>query len=95
MVVYLVDRYDHGCWGRKFKNDLEAIRFGCYMPWNRRRIRLAFNFSNGTIRDLRRFAKGNNSKIMSEDKFMALLRQLPVEEQQTHIEFINEMCTMF
>lgn len=91
MVYFDVDMYDHGCCGVPFKSVLNAIKAGCYMPYDECRIKKAFNFGKGTLADLKRFAKANKSQLLTANEFYSLLDKLPDSEKLQHINFINEM----
>lgn len=92
-VLFIVDRCNRGCTGVRYKNKGEAINDGGYMPYDERRIKLGFNFGNGTIQDLKRFARCNNADILNEYEFYNILRGLKLSESELekHKSFINEM----
>lgn len=70
---------------------MEAIRNGLYMPYSDLQIKTRKVGNNGTMEDFKRFAKANNSSILSEGDFEAYLVRLPEGEQYKHKNFIEEM----
>lgn len=84
----LIDRYNHGCCCRKYNRHVEAILDDGYSVYTERKIKAAFNFGNGTMSDLKRFAKYNHCTIMKWDKFQSILRELPDEKRIIHEQFI-------
>lgn len=84
----LIDSFNHGCCGRIYKNFVEAILDDGYSVFTERKIKECFNFHNGTINDLKRFAKDNHSTIMNWDEFQSILREIPDEKRSVHEQFI-------
>ena len=41
-------------------NKKESIEKGMYNIWDNKRIKRAFNFGNGTMKDFKRYMKDNN-----------------------------------
>lgn len=91
MILFQVDRLSSGCVGRPYKNKLEAVRDGSWWPWNEHKIKMCFNFHQGTMSDFKRFAKDNKFDILSEDEFWAIAGQLSETEQQQCRSFIELM----
>lgn len=86
--LILIDSFNHGCCGRKYKNFVEAIRDDGYSVYTERKIKEGFNFRNGTINDLKRFAKNNHCTIMKWSEFKKVLEELPEKERIVHKQFI-------
>lgn len=92
-VLFAIPSYTHGLAGRKYKNMREAIKDGTYDAWTDERIKLAFNFGNGTLKDLKRFCKDNKEKIISSECFYKILNSLNLSttELMMHNDFIESM----
>lgn len=88
-AIFVIPSYTHGIVGRKYKNIREAIVDGFYSPYNELRIKRAFNFGNGTMEDLKRFAKNNYEKIIPAEKFYKIVDSLPDAEE--HYAFVNKL----
>lgn len=90
MIQFTIDSFSGGISGRRYKSINEAIQDGGYSVWCNEKIKLAFNFGNGTEKDFKRYCKDNKCKIISENEFYKELYSLPLNEQETHIQFIRE-----
>lgn len=86
--LILIDTFNHGCCGIKYKNLVEAILDDGYSVYTERKIKTAFNFCNGTINDLKRFAKNNHCTIMKWSEFKKVLEELPEKKRIVHEQFI-------
>lgn len=94
MIQFTIDSFSGGISGRRYKSINEAIQDGGYSVWCNEKIKLAFNFGNGTEKDFKRYCKDNKCKIISENEFYKELYSLPLNEQKTHIQFIREQLTI-
>lgn len=65
----------------------ESILKDDYTLWDERRIRLTFNFRQGTMKDLEKFCKDNGERIIGFEDFKKVLDEIP--ENRSHLEFIN------
>lgn len=63
--------------------------------WCNEKIKLAFSFGNGTEKDFKRYCKDNKCIIVSENEFYKELYSLPLNEQETHIQFIREQLNRY
>lgn len=86
-AYFVVDRFNHGCSGRKYKNRREAVMDGAYQVWNENRIRRGFQFGCGTLEDLKRCCKDNNADILSPEEFYKILDTVP--DREMHDSFIR------
>lgn len=89
-VYYLVDKYNT-FGGLKQIGVLEAIKLGAYMPYSDKQVKTRKIGDNGTMEDLKRFARANHCKILTDAEFEAYLVRLPMEEQDKHRDFIKDM----
>lgn len=86
--LILIHTFNHGCIGRRYKNFLEAIRDDGYSVFTERKIKECFNLHNGTINDLKRFAKDNHFTIMKWSELKKVLEELPEKDRIVHEQFI-------
>lgn len=84
----LIYSFNHGYCGRRYKNFVEAVLDDGYSVYTERKIKEGFNFRNGTINDLKRFAKDNHCTIMKWSEFEKVLEELPEKERIVHEQFI-------
>jgi hypothetical protein len=84
----LIYTFNHGCCGGRYKNFVEAVLDGGYSVYTERTIKEGFNFRNGTMNDLKRFAKDNYCTIMKWSEFEKILETLPEKERIVHEQFI-------
>lgn len=80
-VLFAIPRFTHGLVGRKYKSLREAIEDGFYDAYTEERIKLAFNFENGTLADLKRFCKENKKTILSSDKFFNIFDNMNIDRK--------------
>lgn len=59
------------------------------------KIKKAFSFGNGTEKDFKRYCKDNKCNVISENEFYKELHSLPLNEQETHIQFIREQLNLY
>lgn len=90
-VLFAVDSRTNGIYGRRYKNLAQAISAGSYAPWDSDRIKSAFQFGNGTLKDFRRHCKDNGMTILTAKEFFNIFNQLPDEAQKRHMQFISEL----
>ena len=90
MIVFAIDKLDHGCVGRPYKNNLEAIKDGAYYVWNEAKIKDGFKFGEATYKDLENHAKLNKQVLLTKEKFYKLLEKLSEGEFRKHERWINE-----
>lgn len=93
MIQFTIDSFSGGISGRPYNSIKDAIKDGGYSVWCNEKIKLAFSFGNGTEKDFERYCKYNKCKIVSENEFYKELYSLPLNEQKTHIQFIQEQLT--
>lgn len=55
MIQFTIDSFTGGISGRRYKSINEAIQDGGYSVWCNEKIKLAFNFGNGTEKDIKRY----------------------------------------
>ena len=72
-IIVAIDTYSHGLRGRKYENNLDAIKDGGYSVWDDARIKKTFNFGNGSMDDLKRFIKDNKMKIIPTETFFSIV----------------------
>ena len=89
MILFAIDGFSNKLSGRSYKSVKDAIKDGGYSVWCDQKIKLAFNFGNGNIKDFEEFCKNNKCKIISENEFYKELYSLPLNEQEVHIQFIQ------
>ena len=89
-VYYLVDKYNYSG-GLKQIGVLEAIILCAYMPYSDKQVKTRKIGDNGTMEDLKRFARANHCKSLTDAEFEAYLVRLPMEEQDKHRDFIKDM----
>lgn len=88
MIQFTINSFSHGLTGRPYNSIKDAIQDGgSYSVWCNEKIKLAFSFGNGTEKDFKRYCKDNKCKIVSESEFYKELYSLPLNEQETHIQF--------
>lgn len=94
-VLFVVDSRTNGIYGRKYKNAAEAIAHGSYSPWDNNKIKRAFQFGNGTMKDFRRYCKDNLAKVLTAGDFFKILNRFSVDERAKHMKFIDEVLQTF
>ena len=80
MIQFTINSFSHGLTGRPYNSIKDAIQDGGYSVWCNEKIKKAFSFGNGTEKDFKRYYKE--------------LYSLPLNEQETHIQFIREQLTI-
>lgn len=90
MIQFTIDSFSHGLTGRPYNQD-----GGSYSVWCNEKIKPAFGFGNGTEKDFKRYCKDNKCKIVSESEFYKELYSLPLNGQETHIQFIREQLNRY
>lgn len=96
MIQFTINSFSHGLTGRPYNSIKGAIQDGgSYSVWCNEKIKLAFSFGNGTEKDFKRYCKDNKCKIVSESEFYKELYSLPLNEQETHIQFIREQLSHY
>ena len=95
MIQFTINSFSHGLTGRPYKSINEAIQDGGYSVWCNEKIKLAFSFGNGTEKYFKRYCKDNKCRIVSENEFYKELYSLPLNEQETHIQFIREQLSHY
>jgi hypothetical protein len=75
MIQFTIDSFSGGISGRRYKSINEAIQDGGYSVWCNEKIKLAFNFGNGTEKDFKRYCKDNKCKIISENEFFFAVKR--------------------
>lgn len=93
-VLFAVNSHTNGLAGRKYKNAKEAIFDDSWQPWDDARIKRAFNYGNGTMKDFKRFCKSNKIWILKSEKFMQILSQTSSSYQKKAHAFICEILHM-
>lgn len=83
---FVIDLLDHGCIGTPYKSLEESIKAGDYQVWDKNKIRRAFNFGNGTMKDFINHCKINKEKVLTEKEFINKYEFY----YNRDIEFINE-----
>lgn len=88
MIQFTINSFSHGLTGRPYNSIKDAIQDGgSYSVWCNEKIKLAFSFE----KDFKRYCKDNKCKIVSESE----LYSLPLNEQETHIQFIREQLNFY
>ena len=87
-IIVAIDTYSHGLRGRKYENNLDAIKDGGYSVFDDARIRRCFNFGNGSMDDFRRFVSHNKMKIIPTETFFSIVDSLP--DSQSHYNYIKD-----
>ena len=88
MIQFTINSFSHGLTGRPYNSIKDAIQDGgSYSVW--------CNDGNGTEKDFKRYCKDNKCKIVSESEFYKELYSLPLNEQETHIQFIREQLNFY
>lgn len=95
MIQFAIDSFSNGLSGIPYKSVKDAIKDGGYSVWCNQKIKQAFNFGNGNIKDFEEFCKNNKCKIISENEFYKELYSLPLNEQKTHIQFIQGQLNLY
>lgn len=96
MIQFTINSFSHGLTGRPYNSIKDAIQDGgSYSVWCNEKIKLTFSFGNGTEKDFKRYCKDNKCKIVSESEFYKELYSLPLNEQETHIQFIREQLNFY
>lgn len=95
MIQFTINSFSNGISGRPYKSINEAIQYGVSSVWCNEKIKLAFSFGNGTEKDFKRYCKDNKYRIVSENEFYKELYSLPLNEQETHIQFIREQLSLY
>lgn len=95
MVQFTINSFSNGLTGRPYNSIKDAIQYGGYSVWCNEKIKKAFSFGNGTEKDFERYCKDNKCKIVSENEFYKELYSLPLNEQETHIQFIREQLNRY
>lgn len=95
MIQFTINSFSNGISVRPYKSINEAIQYGGYSVWCNEKIKLAFSFGNGTEKDFKRYCKDNKYRIVSENEFYKELYSLPLNEQETHIQFIREQLSLY
>lgn len=86
MIQFTINSFSNGISGRPYNSIKDAIQDGgSYSVWCNEKIKLAFSFGNGT----------EKCKIVSESEFYKELYSLPLNEQETHIQFIREQLNRY
>lgn len=83
---FVIDLLSNGCIGTPYENLEQSIRAGNYQVWDKNRIRRAFNFGNGTIKDFTNHCKVNKQKVLTEKEFISKYNSYYSRD----INFINE-----
>lgn len=91
MIQFSINSFSNGLTGRSYNSIKDAIKDSSYSVWCNQKIKLAFSFGNGTGKDFKRYCKDNKCKIISENE----LYSLPLNEQETHIQFIREQLSHY
>lgn len=56
----------HPCNIARCRSIKKALKDGYFEEWDSEKIKLAFAFGNGTIKDFMRYVKNNNYKIIKQ-----------------------------
>ena len=88
-IIVAIDTYSHGLRGRKYENNLDAIKDGGYSVFDDARIRRCFNFGNGSMDDFRRFVSHNKMKIIPTETFFGIVDSL--HDAQSHYSYIKDI----
>lgn len=95
MIQFTINSFSHGLTGRPYNSIKDAIQDDGYSVWCNEKIKKAFGFGNGTEKDLKRYCKDNKCRIISESEFYREPHSLPLNEQETHIQFIREQLSHY
>lgn len=95
MIQFTINSFSNGISGRPYNSIKDAIQDDGYSVWCNEKIKKAFSFGNGTEKDFERYCKDNKCKIVSENEFYKELYSLPLNEQETHIQFIREQLSLY
>lgn len=96
MIQFTINSFSHGLTGRPYNSIKDAIQDGgSYSVWCNEKIKLAFSFGDGTEKDFKRYCKDNKCNVISENEFYKELYSLPLNEQETHIQFIREQLSHY
>ena len=72
MILIAVDPCTNGISGRRYKSVKEALldfKSEPWQPWDEARIKRAFNFGNGTMKDFKKCCKDNRMTVITLDEF--------------------------
>ena len=90
---FTVNKFDHGCCGRKYPTMLDAIKDDAWSPWNEERVRKAHNLGRGTMKDHYRHNLMNAKVIVTESEFWNMTACLGDEWRAMAEEFIKRVLS--
>lgn len=90
-TIIVVDRFDHGFGGLRYKNIEDAIEHGAYSVWTKERMRAFNRNAKDQLEHFLKHVKNNNQVWISEKRFFGIVEN--TKDKQRHIDFYNECIT--
>lgn len=87
--IFAIDQKNCGCVGKRYPNLKAAIIEGHYSPWNHKRMKAAFSFGNGTLKDFNRYCKDNFITVIGPERFFEIVDKL--KDKEIHYQFIEDI----